>query len=274
MSKEQEIKIKINKESARIFETPGISERPEESVAPAFVAGKTQKKRKFFNPGKLAAFFLRPCFSDADFRRSSSRRPARFRQNHSFFGGILLTAFFWILSAIQRGSVKIPKSALLISCGAIVLIWLASALSSGNAGLSLAGKLYDLDTFSVIFAASLALFFGSMIFQSEKRAFVFYLTLFCSSFVVFLFQLLRLVFGINIIPFNIFPSNTSNLIGGWNDFSIFSVSSACSLWCFWRQAKFGKIVSFFLYIILLMSFWRWCRPISSITGLFSEFFPC
>ena len=89
------------------------------------------------------------------------------------FGGILLTAFFWILSAIVKGSVKVPKSALLISCGAIVLVWLASALSSGNAGLSLAGKLYDLDTFSMFFAASLALFFGSMFFQSEKELLVF-----------------------------------------------------------------------------------------------------
>ena len=62
MSKEQEIKIKINKESARIVETPGISEGPEESVAPAFATGKTQKERKFFNPEKLAAFFFTPLF--------------------------------------------------------------------------------------------------------------------------------------------------------------------------------------------------------------------
>ena len=172
----------------------------------------------------------------------------------SFFGGILLTAFFWILSAIVKGSVKVPKSALLISCLAVVLVWLASALFSGNAGLSLAGKLYDLDTFSVFFAASLALFFGSIIFQSEKKAFIFYLLLFCSAFVVFLFQLLHLVFGINIIPFNIFPYNTSNLIGGWNDFSIFFGFIGLTSLVFLEKAKSGKGMKIFLYAILFMSF--------------------
>ena len=199
MSKEQEIKIKINKESARIFEAP------EENTTPAFAENETEKE-KIFQSWKIGLIlFLRACFFDADFRASSGRCAARFRQSHSFFGGILLTALFWILAALKNGSVKIPKSALLISCGAIVSVWLASALSSGNAGLSLAGKLYDLDTFSMFFAASLALFFGSMFFQSEKRAFVFYLLLFFSAFIAFAFQFFHLIFGINIIPFNIFP---------------------------------------------------------------------
>ena len=110
------------------------------------------------------------------------------------FGGILLTAFFWILAALKNGSVKIPKSALLISCLAVVLVWLVSALLSGNTGLSLAGKLYDLDTFSVFFAAGLALFFGSIVFQPEKELLFFICYCFAllpscfyfSSFILFL----------------------------------------------------------------------------------------
>ena len=255
MSKEQEIKIKINKESARIFETPGISERPEESVAPAFATGKTQKERKFFNPEKLAAFFFYALvFLMPIFAVPLVVAPLASGKAILLFGGILLTAFFWILAALKNGSVKIPKSALLISCLAVVLVWLVSALLSGNTGLSLAGKLYDLDTFSMFFAAGLALFFGSIVFQPEKRAFVFYLLLFCSSSIVFLFQLLHLVFGINIIPFNIFPYNTSNLIGGWNDFSIFFGFIGLSSLAFLETAKFGKGMKFFLYAILLMSF--------------------
>ena len=62
MSKEQEIKIKINKESARIFETPGISERPEESVTPAFVAGKTQKRESFSIRKNWPHSFFTPLF--------------------------------------------------------------------------------------------------------------------------------------------------------------------------------------------------------------------
>src|SRR3989338_2422326 len=230
-SKEKEVKIKIIKE-----------EEP-------------KKERKFFNPEKLAVFFFYALvFLMPVFALPLAVAPLASGKAVLFFGGILLTAFFWIFSALAQKSIKIPKSALLISCGAIVLIWLASALFSGNASLSLAGKLYDLDTFSMIFAASLALFFGSIIFQSEKRILIFYLLLFFSSFAVFFFQFFHLIFGINIIPFNIFPYATSNLIGGWNDFSIFFGFVGLLSLAFLEMAKLGKGMKIFLFIILLISF--------------------
>lgn len=216
---------------------------------------KIRKDNKFFNSGKLADFFFYALvFLLPIFALPLAVAPLASGKVILLFGGILLTAFFWILSAIAKGSVKIPKSALLISCLAVVLVWLASALSSGNAGLSLAGKLYDLDTFSVFFAASLALFFGSMIFQSEKRAFVFYLLLFFSAFIAFAFQFLHLFFGINIIPFNIFPYNTSNLIGGWNDFSIFFGFIGLISLSLLETAKFGWKTKIFFYSSLIVSF--------------------
>src|SRR3989344_8110919 len=162
--REQEVKIKIVKENA------DIAEEPEERGPPASSAGNPKKERKFFNPEKLAAFFFYALvFLMPVFALPLAVAPLASGKAILFFGGILLTAFFWILSALIKGGVKIPKSALLVSLGAVVSVWLASALSSGNAGLSLAGELYDLDTFSVMLAAGLALFFGSIIFLSEKR---------------------------------------------------------------------------------------------------------
>ena len=230
-NKEQEIKIKIVKE-----------EEP-------------KKERKFFNPENLAAFFFYALvFLMPVFALPLAVAPLASGKAVLFFGGILLTAFFWIFSALAKGSVKIPKSALLISLGAVVSVWLISALFSSNPNLSLLGKLYDLDTFSAILAAGLALFFGATIFQSEKRVFSFYFLLFCSSLVVFLFQFLHLVFGINIIPFNVFPYATSNLIGGWNDFSIFFGFIGLVSLAFLETAKLGKGSRFFLFLLLFMSF--------------------
>ena len=216
---------------------------------------RINKEKKFFNLEKMAAlFFYALVFLMPIFAVPLAIAPVASGKAILFFGDILLTAFFLILSAFKKGNVKIPKSALLISCGAVVLVWLASALLSGNASLSLAGKLYNLDTFSMFFAASLALFFGPIIFQSEKRVFVFYFLLFLSAIFAFLFQFLHLVFGINIIPFNIFPNNTSNLIGGWNDFSIFFGFIGLLSLVFLETAKFGKGMKIFLYALLLMSF--------------------
>ena len=241
-NEERKIKIRKTQESAEIEEN--LKEN-----------GVIKKGGKFFNFEKLSAFvFCALVFLAPVFATPLAVAPVASGKSILFFGGIFLSAFFFILSAIQKGSVKILKSALLISCGAIVLVWLISALSSGNIGLSLAGKLYDLDTFSAMFTAGLALFLGSMIFQSKKRVFVFYLLLFLSSFIAFLFQLLHLVFGINIIPFNVFPYATSNLIGGWNDFSIFFGLVGLISLVFLETANSGKGVKFFLYAVLTLSF--------------------
>src|SRR3989339_1121590 len=240
----EERKIKIRK----IQESAEIEENLKEN-------GVIKKGGKFFNFEKLSAFvFCALVFLAPVFATPLAVAPVASGKSILFFGGIFLSAFFFILSAIQKGSGKILKSALLISCGAIVLVWLISALFSGNIGLSLAGKLYDLDTFSAMFTAGLALFLGSMIFQSKKRVFVFYLLLFLSSFIAFLFQLLHLVFGINIIPFNVFPYATSNLIGGWNDFSIFFGFIGLVSLAFLETAKLGKGSRFFLFLLLFMSF--------------------
>ena len=253
--KNEEIKIKIRRdvfESGDRLEDVLANEKEEEgSVEPAVKANS----KKFFSLEKLSAFvfyilvFLMPIFV-----LPMVVSPVASGKAILFFGGVFLTAFFFILSAIRKGSVPIPKSALLISCVAIVSVWLASALFSGNISLSLVGKLYDTDTFFMILVSALALFFGSMIFRSEKRAVVFYISLFCSAIVVFLFQFFHIVFGINIIPFNIFPYKTSGLVGGWNDFSVFFGLIGILSLAFLEMAEIKKKTIFFLYILLVVSF--------------------
>src|SRR3990167_3258321 len=125
MEKETEIKIKTIKENSNSVE------KFEESVAHASSAGKPEKERKFFNPENLAAFFFYALvFLMPIFALPLAVAPIASGKAIVFYGGILLTAFFFILSALAKKSIKIPKSALLISCGAVVLVWLASALFS------------------------------------------------------------------------------------------------------------------------------------------------
>lgn len=212
-------------------------------------------KKKFFSFEKLSALifygviFLMPIFA-----LPLVIAPIVSGKAIVFYCGIFLTIIFLILSAIKNGSVKIPKSDLLASSGIIALVWLASALFSENIGLSLFGKLYEADTFILILTSSLSLFLGSIIFRSEKRAIVFYLTFFCSAIIVFLFQFFHIIFGINIIPFDIFPQKTSNLIGEWNDFSVFFGLIGILALAFLETANISKKIKFFLYAILLMSF--------------------
>ena len=97
--------------------------------------------------------------------------------------------------------------------------------------------------------------FSGQLFSSRKKEFLFFIfCCFFSAIFAFLFQFLHLVFGINIIPFNIFPNNTSNLIGGWNDFSIFFWVHRVAFFGVFGNGQFWKIVKAVLLILFLMSF--------------------
>lgn len=254
--KNQEIKIKIRRdvsENDNNVENVLMSEEAETAVS-ATPEIKT-KSNKFFSLENLSAFiFYALIFLMPIFVLPLAIAPVVSGKNILFLSGMFLTGFFFILSVVKNRSVKIPKSALFIGCGSLVLIWLLSALFSGNVGLSLTGKLYDTDTFLMILVSVLSLFFGSMIFRSEKRAILFYALLFCSASVAFLFQFFHAVLNINIIPFAIFPYDTSSLIGGWNDFSVFFGLMGVLSLSFLETSKLSKKGKFFLYVILVMSF--------------------
>ena len=93
MSKEQEIKIKINKKAREFLKRLEYLKGRKKACACLCVAPKTQKREKFFNSEKLAIFFYALVF-DADFCAPAGRRSVCFRQSHSFLSDILLTAFF------------------------------------------------------------------------------------------------------------------------------------------------------------------------------------
>lgn len=166
--------------------------------------------------------------------------------------GVLISAFFWLLAA-QGGQVKIPKSALLVWLVAIVLVWWFASFFSDNSAVSFVGKVYDLDTFSIIGFASLLLFLTSVLFQSEKRIFTLYFLLFISSLFLFLFQFLHMIFGINIIPVRIFQSVISNPAGSWNDFAIFFGFIGLTSMAFFELFKLERWMKFILLILLIFS---------------------
>lgn len=169
------------------------------------------------------------------------------------YSSVLVSAFLWLLGVLRSSQIKIPKSSLLAALAAVALTWLFASLFSGNAAISLLGKVYDIDTFSVIAFAALLMFLSSILFQSEKRIFTFYFLLFISSFFLFLFQFLHIVFKIDIIPFKVFQSVISNPLGGWNDFAVFFGFIGLISLAFFEFFKLEKWMKLVLFILLVFS---------------------
>lgn len=170
-----------------------------------------------------------------------------------FYIAVGAVFLLWLIARLQKGGIKIPKSALLLSLAGIVLVRLASSLFSLNPKLSLIGAGYEIDTFFFFLFAGIGLFLTSILFQSEKRAAVFYSLLFVSAVAVFVFQLVHIVFNLNIFS-GFFPIKTSNLIGGWNDFAVFFGFVALSAIVFFELLELNRRIKIALFILIILSF--------------------
>src|SRR6185295_14632387 len=61
--------------------------------------------------------------------------------------GLVLAVIFWAIARFSDGQITFPKSWLLVSGFGIALVFLLSALFSGNAKVSLFGTLFDVGSF-------------------------------------------------------------------------------------------------------------------------------
>lgn len=243
--------IRIHKEASKDVIKEIIAEK-EPATANAEI--KKIKRDRTFSFEKISVlFFYALAFLLPIFALPVAVSPIVSSKAVLFYGCVVLATFFWLLARLQNGTLKIPKSILFLSLAGVVVVSLFSSLFSKNISASLLGKFYDLDTFSVIAFAALTSFLVSMLFQAEKRIFNFYLLTFVSGIFVFLFQFLHVFFGINLVPFNVFPSATSNLVGGWNDFSIFFGFIGLVSLIFFEFSKFGKGMKTFLLSMTIIS---------------------
>lgn len=166
---------------------------------------------------------------------------------------VLAAAIFWLLAALRSGQIKIPKSSLLSVLAAMVLVWLFASFFSNNPAVSFFGKVYDIDTFSILGFVSLLMFLTSVLFQSEKRVFAFYFLLFISSFFLLLSQFLRAIFGADLTSVQIFQLIISNPMGSWNDFAIFFGFVGLTSLAFFELFKLEKWMKIILFTLLAFS---------------------
>lgn len=142
------------------------------------------------------------------------------------YGLILLLAIFWILTKLKDGSVTVPRNLLAGSAILVPVVFAISSLFSGELTDSFFGMSLEIGTtLSLVFVTAL-MFMTASALRTKHRVFVFYLVFFASFFIVALFQILRMIFGIDFLNAGIFTIPTSNLIGKWNELGIFFGLSA------------------------------------------------
>lgn len=139
-------------------------------------------------------------------------------------GVVLLATILWLIGRLEENRFTVPKNNILTASGFVGLVFLVSAVVSSSVRPSLIGLGYEQLTFFSIFVYLLLVFISSILFQNKKRLISFYLSLFVSSTIVFVFQGLRLLWAMAFsapFPLTLFANSAVNLVGKWNDLGIF-----------------------------------------------------
>lgn len=145
---------------------------------------------------------------------------------------VLASAIFLGLTALREKKLVLPPRPITWVSVLSVVSLVISALVSIHAGKSLFGQGFEVNTVSFIatmFLAGLVAF--TLIQRKLERAVILYVGIFASYLVVFIYQILRIVFGSSFATFGIFTSQNSTLLGNWFDLGTYSMLIALVSLC-------------------------------------------
>ncbi|MDP9249231.1 MAG: hypothetical protein M3M85_01825 [bacterium] len=139
--------------------------------------------------------------------------------------GLAAGAVLWAIGRFMEGSIIIPKSYLLLSGLAVVVVSLVSALLSSGPNISLFGVMFDAGSFWFMFAGFMLMFLLALNIRSEKQAHMLLWGMVFSSVLLLVFQALHL-FMPQVLSLGILSGKMGNLFGSWNGLGLFAGFSA------------------------------------------------
>ena len=132
---------------------------------------------------------------------------------------VLFGIFAWSLGRLRDGKIELPKSMLLGVALLLIIDFVVSAVVSPAPSVSFFGSGYDLGTVNTLIVLFLLMFLTSIMFNKRDRVLSLYLAFVFSAFVLMLYQLIRHIFGPDVLSFGIFTNAVATPAGKWNDFS-------------------------------------------------------
>ena len=167
----------------------------------------------------------------------------------------ILLAILWIVSKLKESTFTMSKEPLLILGVLIPVVYLLSSFfSTGLTSISLIGQGFEIGTFFSVAILFLLMFLTTSVLKTKERVYYTFFLFFISFFVVSLIQLMRLFVGPEFLSFGVLSNSSSNLIGKWNELSIFyGLATLLSLVTieFINQSKLVKILSFVTLVLSL-----------------------
>ncbi len=134
---------------------------------------------------------------------------------------VFLLLILWLFERIKNKDFSFSKNLIIISSVLVLLSYFLSSLFSGFVKATLFGYEFGVNSFSMILAFFLLMFFTARFFVEKKKIIYLYIGLLFSSIFLLFFHVLRLIFGPDFLSLGLLGTTTSNLVGAWNELGIF-----------------------------------------------------
>ncbi len=138
--------------------------------------------------------------------------------------GTLVSAILFGIVAIRERNVALPPRKIFWTSILLFVSLVASSLTSIHVLKSLFGQGFEIGTASFISIVFLAAFVAfTLVKRQSDRAVVLYTGIVVSYLILYVFHLLRVVFGPSFVSLTILTTPTSTVLGGWYGFGAYSV---------------------------------------------------
>lgn len=166
--------------------------------------------------------------------------------------GLVLVLF--IIQALQKGSMIVYGRSLLVAFVALPIVMLASAFRTSHVTGSLIGVGSEFDTVYAVGMGFLLVYLTSLVFSTKQRIFKAYILFFLTFIGVAIFHLARFVFGGTFAGLQeVLPTMSSNTIGSWSDFGIYSGLAVLLSFITLEFFPLQRVLKIFCSITLAMS---------------------
>ncbi|MEI6345821.1 MAG: tetratricopeptide repeat protein [bacterium] len=159
-----------------------------------------------------------------------------------------------IFDALKRSQMRLPYNLFTLSALLVPVLFALSAFFSGDVAQSFFGSRFEIGTAMSVILGTILLFLTSHFFHTKDRVFAFFIAFFSSASLIALHQVIRLVFGPDMLAFGISNSTALTLIGKWNElgvyFGLVAILSLISLEILTLNKTFKTIWSVVLAIAL------------------------
>jgi len=138
-----------------------------------------------------------------------------------FFGALFLIII--VLQSLKRGSFILPDKKTSWGIFALFLSTLLSSIFAFTPRIALLGNLGGAPSFLLLMSLIIIFYISITTLTSLSRVLALFATAASVYSIVFLHQLLRIIFGPQILSFGFLNTLTGSVLGSWSDFALFSL---------------------------------------------------